>query len=130
MAGSKQRLRRTKLFIASVMAIFLIPALHGLFFRGSKLAQEPVFPICSDAAAGASEGVEQPGLPLRNEPEVGMNTQPAAVVREEPEVPIVTCPDKGDRFLKPGAGEDLEVTGDCQVTGQVGGGTYWYRNVN
>ncbi|HEV3110706.1 MAG TPA: G8 domain-containing protein [Candidatus Binataceae bacterium] len=32
--------------------------------------------------------------------------------------------------MRPGAGEDLEVTGDCQVTGQVAGGKYWYRNVN
>jgi hypothetical protein len=128
MADSKRRLTRTKLLIASAMAVLLIPMLRGLFFRQSKLAQEPVFPICSTAAA--SEGMDQPGLLLRNEPGVGMNTQPAPVVRKEPVVPIITCPDKGNRFLQPGAGEDLEVTGDCQVTGQVGGGTYWYRNVN
>ena len=115
MASGKRRLTRNKLIIASMLAVFLIPVLHGVFFRKGKLAQAPVFGICSDATAGASEGVAQLG----------------SVVQIEPVVPIKTCPDgTGNKFLPAGNGEDLEVTGECVVNGQVTGGQYWYRNVN
>jgi len=57
MATGKRRLTRNKLILSSVLAVFLIFGFHGVFFRKGRVAQAPVFGICSDASAGASEGL-------------------------------------------------------------------------
>jgi hypothetical protein len=115
MASSKRKLARKKLIIASALAMFSILVLHGVFFRKGKLAQVPVFGICCDATAGASEGMGQTG----------------SVVQIQEVVPIKTCPDDtGNAILGPGNGEDLEVTGNCVVDGSAPNGKYLYRNAD
>jgi|HubBroStandDraft_2_1064218.scaffolds.fasta_scaffold871541_2 hypothetical protein len=76
MPVSKRRLTRSGPIIVSVLAVFLIPVLRGVFFRKDQLAQAPVFGICSDATAGASEGMAQLGSVIRNEPVVPIKNLP------------------------------------------------------
>ncbi len=44
--------------------------------------------------------------------------------------PVTICDGKMLKILPAGSGEDLEVTGDCEVDGKVPNGTYLYHNVN